>query len=238
MTPYSHANWLAYRLEVIKLDGGRCMRCSRGPDDGVVLQVHHKSYVPGRAPWAYPYIDCETLCKGCHAAEHGIIMPRAGWNHIGTDDLGALDGHCELCGTEIRYVYAIEHPTWGAMAVGTDCCDNLTETTDASQYHARLVKQREKRKRFVDSPKWRDVGDGIAIKRAGMAVQITSRDGSYRLAIDDAHGKVAYPTSLDAKIRAFDFIESGNAADYLSSRRARMLQRFAQSVDIDMRVSP
>jgi len=165
-------------------------------------------------------------------------MPQSGWSHIGTDDLGDLTGHCELCGTEIRYVYAIQHPVWGAMAVGTDCCDHLTGTTAASEYHDRLVKLREKRKRFVDSPKWKDVGDGLTIRRAGIEVRITPRDGGYRLAMDDTQGKVSYPTTLDAKIRAFDFIESGSAADYLSSRRARMLQRLARSVGAGMQITP
>lgn len=233
MNPYSHTNWLLFRQEIIKLDGGRCVRCSRGPEHGAVLQVHHKAYAPGRPPWEYPYSECETLCKGCHAAEHGIIMPRAGWTHLGTDDLGDLTGNCELCGTEIRYVYAIEHPTWGAMAVGTDCCDKLTGTTDASDYHDRLVKQREKRRRFIDSPRWKaHAAGGMVITRTGIEVRIWPCDGAYRLAMDDTRGKVAYPSVLDAKIRAFDFIESGNAMNFLASRRARLRQRPAQAPQV------
>lgn len=222
MKLYRHANWLLFRQEVIKLDGGRCVRCARGPEDGAVLQVHHKAYVPGRAPWDYPYRECETLCKGCHAGEHGLIMPQSGWSHLGTDDLEDISGNCELCGNKIRYVYAIGHPTWGAMAVGTDCCDRLTGTTDSSEFHDRRISQCEKRKRFVDSPRWKpDGNDALAITRAGIEVRISSDDGTFQLTIDGIRGRASYPTILDAKMKAFEFIESGDAAAFLATRLVR-----------------
>lgn len=239
MNPYSHAEWRRFRNEVIKLDGGKCVQCQRGPADGVVLQVHHKAYVSGRLPWEYGHTECETLCKGCHAAEHGIIMPQTGWTLLATDDLGGLYGSCELCGTELRYVYAIEHPNWGAMAVGTDCCDNLTGTTEASEYHARMIKQRDKRKRFVGSKKWQKFASGsIAIVRAGIQVCISRRGDKFRLSMDDAQGKVDYDTELDAKIKAFDLIESGNAADFLSSRRAKLRERRRQELSRKAQTPP
>jgi hypothetical protein len=105
MKPYSHARWHLYREEVIKLDGGRCVRCRRGRADGAVLQAHHKAYVSGRMPW-----------------------------------------------------------------------DSF-------------------------------------------------RDGSYRLKIDNTQGRLEYPTVLDAKIRAFEFIESGEAARFLADRRATLGER-------------
>ena len=149
MNLYNHSDWARFRGEVIKLDGQRCVRCSRGRSDDVVLQVQHKRYIPGRKPWEYTHSDCETLCKGCHAEELGIIMPSSGWLLLATDDLGDLNGNCELCGTALRYSYAIVHPGWGSMAVGTDCCDKLTGTTDASEYYDMMVKDRGKMKRFV-----------------------------------------------------------------------------------------
>ena len=142
MNLYRHADWLRFRSEVIKLHGGRCARCLRSSDaDAVVLQVHHKAYVRGRKPWEYGHTECEALCKGCHAVEHGLITPQSGWQLLGSDDLGDLIGNCELCSTELRYIYAIYHEAWGAMAVGTDCCDRLTETTTASE----LVRARRNR---------------------------------------------------------------------------------------------
>ncbi|ASG24038.1 HNH endonuclease [Nitrospirillum viridazoti] len=221
MKPYSHARWHLYREEVIKLDGACCVRCRRGRADGAVLQVHHKAYVSGRLPWEYPYGDCETLCKGCHAAEHGIAMPKTGWSLFGVDDLGSLCGSCELCGTEIRYIYAVGHPSWGAMGVGTDCCDALTATTDAGEHHANLIKEREKKRRFVDSPKWKvTVAGDMAMIRDRILVQISPYEGHYRLKIGNVQGVMKYPTVLDAKIRAFEFIESGDAAKFIAERRS------------------
>src|ERR1700709_1007284 len=100
MNLYGHIEWLKFRAEIIKLDDGKCVRCGRARTEGVVLQVHHKSYAPGRRPWEYPHAECETLCKGCHAEEHGKIMPQSDWELVASDDLGGLNGNCELCETE------------------------------------------------------------------------------------------------------------------------------------------
>jgi len=165
MKHYRHAEWKRSRNEVIKLHGGRCARCDRSREDGVVLQVHHKGYAPGRLPWEYGHTECEALCQGCHAQEHGKIMPQSGWQWIGTDDLGDIADNCELCGQDIRYVYAIIHPNWGAMAVGTDCCDRLTGTTEAAEYHDRYMKTVDMRKRFVVSKRWKVLSnDDLYIK--------------------------------------------------------------------------
>ncbi|MBL1232819.1 MAG: HNH endonuclease [Flavobacteriales bacterium] len=77
MSLYNRKEWKEYRDNVIESDGGKCVRCGR-PDGEVVLQVHHKIYLTGKLPWEYGTENCETLCKGCHAAEHGIIQPKIG----------------------------------------------------------------------------------------------------------------------------------------------------------------
>ena len=107
-------------------------------------------------------------------------MPTSDWFLLGTDDLGGLNGNCELCGTALRYSYAIVHPSWGAMAVGTDCCDKLTGTTDASEHHDMMLKDRGKLKRFVSSPNWKTLQSGEhSIVRAGIAVRISNADGKF-----------------------------------------------------------
>ncbi|MBX3593392.1 hypothetical protein [Sphingomonas sp.] len=128
MKLYRQREWAAYRREQIKLHGGVCAHCLRSGDE-VVLQVHHESYVKGRLPWEYPYDECTVLCRGCHAKEHGEIMPSKDWEFVGEDDLGGLDGECEYCGKELRYTHMVTHPNWGTMIVGEKCCDNLTEST-------------------------------------------------------------------------------------------------------------
>lgn len=165
MRHYHRKDWLKYRKEVIELDGGVCVRCKRGPLQGAVLQVHHKEYLPGKLPWEYPYEACETLCKGCHAGEHGIVRPFQDWECAGHDDLGDLSGECELCGTPIRYVFFVQHEKWPTLEVGETCCDRLTETTLASDH----IRFQERQKRFINSKRWNSEGEGKSrIRQKGM----------------------------------------------------------------------
>lgn len=238
MNLYSHPEWVRFREEVIKLDGGRCVRCYLSRDDGVVLQVHHKGYAPGRKPWEYGHTECETLCKGCHAAEHGFIPPKSGWVLIGSDDLGDLCGNCEYCGTQLRYTYAVIHPAWGAMAVGTDCCDNLTGTTLASEHHEKYIKMLERRKRFVSSKRWkRSARGGCWIVQENLRVFIVPRGDKYRITMDNVEGKVDYFSLVDAKMKVFDFIETGEARAFFAKRGARE-RRHRQWMRNELRSNP
>lgn len=229
MNLYKHADWARFRDEVIKLDNGRCVRCQRSRDDGAVLQVHHRHYIPGHKPWEYAHSECETLCKGCHAEEHGIIMPNSGWILLATDDLGDLVGNCELCGTALRYAYAIAHSDWGSMAVGTDCCDKLTGTSDASEYHDLMLKDRDKLKRFVSSPRWTTSPSGEQrIVRAGIPVVIIEAGGKFYIGLGPARGKAPFDDLIDAKTKALELIDTGEAADYLEKRYHKQLSRLCQ----------
>lgn len=157
-------------------------------------------------------------------------MPQSGWESIGSDDLGGLNGNCELCGTELRYIFAIVHPQWDAMAVGTNCCDRLTETAEASEFHDARIKVRNKRARFVSSKRWRVTKrDGFWIDQKGFTVLITPSNGRFRISIDDAKGKIEYETLFDAKLKAFELIESGEATAYLKERRRKMRERAGSS---------
>lgn len=226
MNLYTRADWVAFREAVIKLDGGRCLRCFRSRADGVVLQVHHKHYVAGRKPWEYTYDECETLCRGCHGAEHGRVMPRRGWECIGYDDLGDLIGECELCGTDLRYLYLVQHPNWPAMEVGTDCCDNLTGSADASEHLDAYKKRADRVKRFVSSPRWKAKASGaLVIKQAGIAVTIIKAADAFKIVMDGATGKTEYATLLDAKMRVFETIDTGEATKFLAARKAKLAQQ-------------
>lgn len=232
MKQYRHANWVRFRQEVIKLHKGCCARCLRSPTrDDIVLQVHHKRYIRGRLPWEYETTDCEALCKGCHAEEHGHVMPRQGWNWVGVDDLGELGGNCELCGTEIRYVYAIEHTDWGSMAVGTDCCDHLTQTSEASEHHDKYIKMIDARKRFVRSKRWKQTPDGThAIIQKGIFVEVWKQSDGFGISMNHHQGKQRFENLLDAKIKVFDSIHSGEAQSYLGRRSGKFAAPRSDSV--------
>lgn len=125
---YANHNWRVFSEKIKQRDGHKCFQCNRDHSE-VTLQVHHKIYVAGKAPWEYALSDCITLCKGCHAREHGLIEPDRGWTLLSIDDLGGRDGTCERngCGAEIRYEHLTYHPKWGYMVVGSTCIEHLTQ---------------------------------------------------------------------------------------------------------------
>jgi hypothetical protein len=109
---YKDKRWSDFREQIFEIDGYACVKCGRKKPE-VVLQVHHREYHSGKAPWDYSTGICETLCKGCHAREHGEIRPGDGWDLINEEDLGDLLGVC-------------------------DCCDKLTGTDEATQFKKNL----------------------------------------------------------------------------------------------------
>lgn len=222
MKPYQSPSWKQFRADVIKLDGGACCRCGASKGSGAILQVHHKEYVSGRLPWEYPFEACETLCKGCHAIEHGIIPPNFGWDFLGHDDLGDLIGECDYCGTQIRHVFLISHPKWGALEVGEVCCDNLTCTEVASSHMESIRRFRDRQKTFVSSSRWRGLPSGSEwISQKGFQVELT-QGPAYRLRVNGLSGQSAYVSSVDAKMKIFGLIESGGLLAYfLSKKRLR-----------------
>lgn len=147
MSLYHKKEWKEFRDNVIETDGYKCTKCGRGKDE-VILQVHHEIYLKGKLPWEYGTKDCTTLCKGCHATEHGIILPKIGWDYVFDYDLESLDGNCQNCGNSLRYVYLIAHEKWGFMEVGTHCCDYLTATEIASNKRETQKRYKNRKKTF------------------------------------------------------------------------------------------
>lgn len=229
MQPYSSAEWKAFRNEVIRLDGGECKQCGRGPSDGVVLNVHHKTYIRGHKPWEYTHDLCETLCKGCHAALHHLIRPKFGWEFFGWEDLGQPTGSCDCCGRAIRYVFIISHADWETTEVGETCCDNLTSTQVASGFMESKRRYADMLKRFVSSKRWHLYpGDIHHITQNKMIIRIGRDAGGYRLFVNGIAGRQVYPSALDAKVAIFEQIASGRLETYLAKRSGRT--RRAQSV--------
>lgn len=218
MNLYRRKEWNEFRLEVIRLDGGICVRCGRSPGEGAILQVHHLQYLPGRLPWQYPHNLCEALCKRCHAEEHGMVPPASGWTLIGYDDLEDLIGVCELCQTSLRHVYLVQHETWGLLEVGTDCCDRLTQTDEASVHLRQLQRQATRRKTFVSSPRWMQQERNLYVikqKSAGgaevrVAIRAAEVDGArrYRIVVCDKVGEKEFTSLALAKGAVFDLCES------------------------------
>lgn len=212
--------WSQFRLEMIERDGGKCARCDRGLDDGAVLQIHHTKYIVGRRPWEYDYNDCETLCKGCHASEHGIIAPKTGWHNTGYDDLGDLSGTCELCGAALRHAFYIDHPSWEPMTVGTYCCDSLTGTELASNKIESIVRFETRKKRFISSTRWTETLGRPCIKQKNIDIQILRAEGGFKIQMNGHCGKKVFETAEGAKEATFEVIESGEAENFLKKHNS------------------
>lgn len=152
-TLYINANWPTFSEKVKRRDGYKCLQCGRGPRE-VTLQVHHTIYVAEIAPWEYALSDCLTLCKGCHAKEHGLIEPNTGWTLLSIDDLGGRDGNCERngCGAEIRYAHLTYHPGWGYLVVGSTCIEHLTQ--EDRLLSSNVVHLYKNISNFVHSSEW------------------------------------------------------------------------------------
>jgi 5-methylcytosine-specific restriction endonuclease McrA len=59
--------WQRKRLEAMQADKFTCQMCFRSDKP---LNVHHKKYIQGAAPWEYDTSDLITLCEKCHAKYH------------------------------------------------------------------------------------------------------------------------------------------------------------------------
>lgn len=230
MTPYDSKTWKSFRDEVISLDGEACSICGRTQKDGVVLQVHHKQYIRGFKPWEYPLELCATLCRGCHAAEHGKIPPKFGWEHIGYDDLGDLTGTCECCGNSIRYVFLVQHEKWGAMEVGEICCDNLTSTQVASNIMESKRRFADRLKRFISSVRWSELPSGIHhIIQDKIRIAIIPHNEVFKLRINGKLGKSEYTSILNAKKSVFELIESGVIREFLEKQEAKRIAYYEKT---------
>ena len=216
MNLYKSNKWKEFRDHVIELDGNKCSICGRVKGD-VVLQVHHKEYIKGLKPWEYPTEKCITLCKGCHASEHGIVKPKYGWEYQGYEDLGSLIGICDKCGSAMRYSFHVFHVNWGTIQVGTYCCDDLTDNQIASNLMESQKRFEERMRRFVNSSRWKSNSDSYTIKQCGFKISInTEGQNIFKITIHSLKSSKIYKSLEEAKIKAFDVIESGEFIKYLN----------------------
>ena len=218
MQQYRAKEWFLFRKHLLELAENHCENCGRGPAQGAVIQIHHKVYIPSRKPWEYSPDQCSVLCKGCHAKEHGLIQPTSDWEISGEDDLGGLDGICDYCGNEIRYVFFITHPKWQTMAVGTNCCDRLTRSTQATGYL-------NQKKRFLISNRWRRIPDdsGSVLLHKGIRLEIISEKNVFRITADGQRGKLTFSSEREARQALFNLLFDGTIQSYLASKNQSRL---------------
>lgn len=200
---YTKPEWKAYRANCLEKAGYACERCGKGE----TLQVHHPKYLSGRKPWDYPIEFCEVLCRGCHAAEHGIIMPREGWTILESDYENNEPSEpvpCANCGIDVTWHVRIYHPEWGETIVGSTCGENLSlgpEFTAMRSFRSRL-------RTFLCSPKWVETPGGLHISTQDGDVSVWDMPGGIRLEIDYQWGSMTFTDPEEAKIRAFKVLDN------------------------------
>lgn len=230
---YRSEQWYAIRERVIARDSFCCARCGK-PSSEVELHVHHIHYIKGRKAWDYPEQELITLCKGCHAKEHGHIMPQLGWEYQGEEDLGDLCGTCDLCGSELRYAHSIFHENWGYMTVGALCADRLTGTSEASEYEEERKKTARRLRTYIDSPQWKHRKNGHFRDLDGFHIKIWEHNDYCNIQIGyDKYNewgykiskvltsKVKYHSLEEAKAKAFEVITTGKLSTYILRQKRK-----------------
>lgn len=184
---YYSPKWNNFSEKIKQRDDYKCLRCGRKEPE-VVLQVHHLLYRSGLELWEYPQSDCITLCKGCHANEHGLVEPDIGWILISIEDLGGPYGTCERkgCGNEIRYEHVTYHPQWGYKTVGSTCVEHLTrEDQFLSQEVLKIFK---KVSEFISNSEW-EIGitkkgnEYLSTTHSHHQIRIYGRENDYSFQI-------------------------------------------------------
>jgi hypothetical protein len=211
---YYNDKWFDFSERVQRRDNYKCLKCGRKKGE-VILQTHHKLYKRGLEVWEYPLSDCITLCKGCHAEQHGIIEPTDGWTLISIDDLEGLYGVCEKkgCGTEIRYEHLIYHPNFGYKTVGSTCVEFLTREDQLLSQE--VLKVFKKISDFIQNSEW-NTGYTKNNKKyyftthAHHQIRIYGKDNfySYQIAIKEKGKKwFEFGDFLKAKNKTFEQVK-------------------------------
>jgi len=79
---YKTPEWIKVRDRIEARDGHACVHCGAKKGNGVILNVHHLLYVPGKEIWDVPDWYLVTLCQPCHKGEHSkkLRAPRKKFN--------------------------------------------------------------------------------------------------------------------------------------------------------------
>jgi hypothetical protein len=186
-------------------------------------------------PWEYGVEEVEVLCKGCHAEIHGLIPPKHGWDLVCVTDAGSPSERCDRCRTDIRYIYTVQHPNWGILDVGVECCDDMTSTDAASEHQKNIQKYWRRWNTFVKSKKWKKRlnYEYRIYKGFDFKVSCCQYDQKYFIEMSAdkfvfVKGKQLFTSMDEAKAHIFDIIEDGRAAKFWHGRTHRMSKHRAK----------
>ena len=206
---YRTTQWKDFRRSVIEAHQCRCDQCKKSEAEGITLQVHHTYYDSSllKKPCDYPLSSFDVLCKGCHAKEHGHIMPTEGWVYVdgSFEDMKEPCFPCEYpgCGFELRYVHTVFHPKWGSLRVGHVHADKLTGTNQATEVEKAENRKQKSYESFMNDKKWQHSNNRYSLDFVHFPVSIIQQNDTYQLSIFiPLQG--TYESLVEAKKAAFN----------------------------------
>ena len=119
-------------------------------------------------------------------------VPHKGWECVGMEDLGGLDGICEMCETTpIRYVHHMEHPDYGAvLGVGSVCAGNMEEDYAAAQERERKAQSMAGRRTRWMNGGWRTSANGNLFRnKNGFNIVVSGKFGGWSYRIKELEGE-------------------------------------------------
>lgn len=227
---YRKNEWKEFRLKILETDNYTCCRCNEYyGETPSFLNVHHNTYYRHRKPWDYPIDTLTTLCRKCHAQEHGIIIPDSDWEFVSCYDEGELSAECEYCGNKMRYVHILYHPNWGYIQVGCKCADKLTESNDGSEYEKYLKRMIK----FINSNKWIKEDENTIIYKnyCSCYIKIQKQDNQYSVEINGYQLQKYYSNINDAKEAAYSSISSERISELLNEQKNLLKAALEQGVN-------
>lgn len=144
-------------------------------------------------------------------------LPHKGWSCEDVEDLGAVEGICDMCGErEIRYVHYMTHPDYdGELRCGCVCAGKMSEDLEgARRREARYKNAAKRRANWLTRKGWRTSPKGnLWIRPKGYSVTIFRQGKEWRFGVsardsstDTVWARRSYETADAAKLGAFDVL--------------------------------
>ncbi len=145
-------------------------------------------------------------------------VPHKGWACVDCYDLCA-DGEedyatCEMCGQErIRYVHVMRHETFSEeLKVGCVCAEKMTDDYVGHKNREKVLRNQSGRRKNWLKRNWRISAKGNDFLNVdGYNVSIfpsKNRSGHWSFNIDDNFSQKTYAEKSQAKLAAFDALQS------------------------------
>lgn len=140
-------------------------------------------------------------------------FPHKGWVYEDVEDLGSIDGSCEFCGTEIRYVHYLSHARVNEfVGVGCVCAGELTGDYATPKDREKRMKSVAARNARWLKKQWTPSRKGFTLRALGYQMTVFRIDkpphqGSWGYFVGDVRGKTPCKTLEGAKLACRELIE-------------------------------